>query len=272
MPELPDVESYRITLTSFLPGARILDVEVRDASVLRNVSAQDFRNQMIGAIFQTPRRQGKWLVLPTEGPTMLIHNGMTGHPYFIPVGTRASVSGCGHRDDRLVVSTERGQLHYADLRKLRGVWLVEGDDAVAALIGKQGPDALGISAVAFVTALQSRRGALKTVLMNQQVIAGLGNMLSDEVCWRARLHPNQAINTLRSEELSELYRVLKRTIRAAVKRGHIPRDSSWLSSARDRDDARCPRCRTPLRHSRIGGRTSIWCPHCQPEDMSSRAG
>ena len=92
MPELPDIESYRITLTRYLPGARIVDVEVRDASVLRNISAQDFRNQMIGAIFQTPRRQGKWSVLPTDGPTMLIHNGMTGHPYFIPAGTRASVS------------------------------------------------------------------------------------------------------------------------------------------------------------------------------------
>jgi formamidopyrimidine-DNA glycosylase len=264
MPELPDVEGYRIALAEHLPGTRVRDVQVRDAGVLRNATAEAFRDGLIGSVFRTPRRQGKWLALPTDGPTVLIHNGMTGHPYFTNTGSGDSEGTAIDRDDRLVITTERGQLHYADLRKLRGIWILEGDAAIVAVIGEQGRDALDISAAAFLAALRGRRGALKTVLMNQQVIAGLGNMLSDEICWRARLHPAQVTNTLADDELRGLHRVMRRTLRAAVKRGRIPRAPSWLSSTRDRDAAPCPRCRTGLQRSRIGGRTSIWCPHCQP--------
>jgi formamidopyrimidine-DNA glycosylase len=102
------------------------------------------------------------------------------------------------------------------------------------------------------------------VLMNQQVIAGLGNMLSDEICWRARIHPARTVTTLDDEELRRLHLAMRRSLRSAVKVGRIPRTRTWLSSARDRDPAPCPRCRTMLRRSPIGGRTSIWCPNCQP--------
>ena len=270
MPELPDVEGYRIALAAQLPSTRVREVQVLDAGVLRNATAEAFRDGLIGARFQVPRRQGKWLELPTDGPTVLMHNGMTGHPYFTETSTGDDAIDLD-RHDRLVISTERGQLHYADLRKLRGVWMVDGEVAVAAVIGAQGPDALEVPAGVFLAALQSRRGAVKTVLMNQQVIAGLGNMLSDEICWRARLHPAQVTSTLSDDELRELYRVLQGTLRGAVKRGQIPRTPSWLNSTRDRDDAPCPRCRALLRRSRIGGRTSIWCPHCQPEPSTRRS-
>jgi formamidopyrimidine-DNA glycosylase len=130
--------------------------------------------------------------------------------------------------------------------------------------GAQGPDALTLSARTFRAALRDRRGALKPTLMNQQVLAGLGNMLSDEICWRARLHPARAVSSLGDDDLRDLHQVMLRTLRAAVKAQRIPRARTWLSSARGVADAACPRCRTRLQHTTIGGRTSIWCPYCQP--------
>lgn len=181
MPELPDVEGFRRELGKTLPGRRIRHVAVRDPGILRNTTARGLARRLDGRRFATPRRHGKWLILPTDGPTLLVHSGMTGHPYYAandaePVGY-----------ERLVVSLDKGELRYADLRKLRGVWLADGDDDVADVMGPQGPDALGISLRAFRDVLDGRSGRLKPTLMNQSVIAGLGNLLTDEICWRARV-------------------------------------------------------------------------------------
>ena len=91
--------------------------------------------------------------------------------------------------ERLVISLDRGELRYADLRKLRGIWLAADDDETAEVMGKQGPDALGLDLPSFRRALQGRRGALKPALMDQSVVAGLGNLLTDEILWQARLPP-----------------------------------------------------------------------------------
>jgi formamidopyrimidine-DNA glycosylase len=260
MPELPDVEGYRVTLAAYLPEARVRDAKVLDAGVLRNATAEAFRDQLVGCRFGQPERRGKWLVLPTDGPMLLIRNGMTGHPYFKPAGVHPET----HPHDRLVIGTDHGELRYADLRQLRGVWILPSHADITDVIGEQGPDALGISTAGFRAALRGRRGAVKTVLMNQHVLAGLGNMLSDEICWRAGLHPGRPATSLDDQEMRQLHRVMQHTLRTAVRHQQIPRTRNWLNSARDRNPAPCPRCRTPLRRSAIGGRTSIWCPFCQP--------
>ena len=183
MPELPDVEGFRRALAESLPGRRIRDVDVRDAGILRNTTTQKLARDLVGHRFGRPRRHGKWLILPTDGPTLLIHNGMTGHPYFATAG--APEEG----QERLVISLDRGQLRYSDLRKLRGVWLAADDKQSARILGDQGPDALEISAETFRETLAGRRGALKSALMDQSVLAGLGNMLTDEVLWQAQTEP-----------------------------------------------------------------------------------
>jgi formamidopyrimidine-DNA glycosylase len=261
MPELPDVEGYRIALADRLLGRRVRGVRVLDVGVLRNASAEAFQGRLIGARFQDVHRHGKWLMLATDGPVLLIHNGMTGRPYFLEAGCASPPQ--TDRNDRLIICTDHGELRYADLRKLGGVWILDGDAEIAAVTGAQGPDALTVSATVFRAALRGRRAALKPTLMNQQVIAGLGNMLSDEICWRARLHPARAVSGLGEDDLRELHQVMQRTLRAAVKARRIPRTRAWLNSARGIPDAACPRCRTRFQHTTIGGRTSIWCPRCQ---------
>jgi formamidopyrimidine-DNA glycosylase len=260
VPELPDVEGYRRALSLVLPGHRIVRVRVGDAGIIRNRTPDQFARELLGQRFGEPSRRGKWLILPTDGPSVAVHSGLTGRPYF------ADSDKQGDRYDRLVITTDNGQLRYADLRKLRGVWLADDDDELEGVIGLQGPDALALTPAQFADRLRGRRGRLKPVLMDQSVLAGLGNMLSDEICWRARVHPATAVATLTSSELRRVGDEMRTALRSAVRAGHIPRTRGWLNSRRaDPDPAPCPRCATALCRSRIGGRTSLWCPHCQPE-------
>lgn len=258
MPELPDVEGFRRELSNTLPGRRVRGVDVLDSGVLRNTSARTLARKLTGHRFEKPRRHGKWLILPTDGPTLLVHSGMTGHPYF------ASSGDDDEGQERLVIVLDRGELRYADLRKLRGVWLADDDDEVAAVMGEQGPDALSMDLRAFTAALRGRRGALKSVLMDQSVLAGLGNLLTDETCWRAKVNPSMTVADLDSDEMRRLHGAMKRTLRTAVRHGCVPRLRGWLTGVRDDPDPSCPRCGTRLGRRRISGRTSLWCPNCQP--------
>jgi formamidopyrimidine-DNA glycosylase len=259
VPELPDVEGYRRELARHLPGHRILGIQILDGGVLRNRTPIQFTRQLTGRRFAEPDRAGKWLILPTDGPTVLIHSGMTGRPYFADPENELAPH------DRLVITTDNGQLRYTDLRKLRGVWLAVSESEAADVVGLQGHDAFRISVADFIVALRRRRGQLKPALMDQAVIAGLGNMLSDEICWRAHLHPARSVHELTDHDLERLHAQMSAVLRTAVRRGQIPRTATWLNSRRDHPDPTpCPRCGTTICRTRIGGRTSLWCPHCQP--------
>ena len=259
MPELPDIEGYRRMIEQQFVGAQVRNVHVLDAGVVRNATPEALRVRLLGRTIVTAQRRGKWLLIATTGPTLLIHSGMTGRLYVTDVGD-ARVD----RYDRVVVTIDSHDLHYADLRKLRGLWLVDDEHEVAAIIGRQGPDALDLSAPAFRAALEGRRIPVKSALMNQQVISGLGNMLSDEILWRAHLNPARPVDSLGDDDVRRLHQATQRTVRAAAEQGRIPRTRTWLSSTRNAHLAACPRCRTTLTRTSIGGRTSIWCPHCQP--------
>jgi formamidopyrimidine-DNA glycosylase len=251
------VEGFRDELARSLPGRRVKHVEVRDAGVLRNTTPRAFSRNLAGRRFGEPRRHGKWLILPTDGPFLLVHSGMTGHPYYAL--DRADEKGY----ERLVITLDRGELRYADLRKLRGVWLAPSDDDVASVMGRQGPDALGLDLRRFRGALRGRRGRLKPTLMDQSVIAGLGNLLVDEICWQARLPPARPAASLDDDDLRLLHATMRRVLRTSVRHARVPGLPRWLTGVRDEPDPSCPRCGTGLSRGRIGGRTSVWCPRCQ---------
>jgi formamidopyrimidine-DNA glycosylase len=257
VPELPDVEGFRRELARSLPGRRVRRIEVRDAGVLRNTTSRALSRNLVRRQFGEPRRHGKWLILPTDGPVLLVHSGMTGHPYYASDGDDEK----GY--ERLVIMLDRGQLRYADLRKLRGVWLTADEHDAASVMGKQGPDALALDLRGFREALRGRRGALKPTLMDQSVIAGLGNLLVDEICWQARLNPGCAVTGLDDDDVRLLHATMKRVLRTSVRHGRVPGLARWITGSRDEPDPSCPRCGTRLSRGRFGGRTSVWCPQCQ---------
>ncbi|MEU6653103.1 DNA-formamidopyrimidine glycosylase family protein [Streptomyces sp. NPDC046900] len=261
MPELPDVDGFRQVLESCAKGRAIRRVDVRDTGVLHGVGVRRLRDALEGRRFTEPERRGKWLLAHTGGPTLLLHFGMTGRLL------------CARPDDAVephdrVLFTLSGdrQLRFRDQRKLQGLWLADDDSGVARLLERQGPDALTVDREEFEDALSSRRGHLKTTLTDQSVLAGLGNLLADEILWRARLHPGTRAGDLTEIERRDLYTGMRRTLRSAVTAGCVPPRDSWLTGHRDDPDPMCPRCGAHLRRTRMAGRGTVWCPRCQPDE------
>lgn len=254
MPELVDVEGFRRVLAEHATGRRVVDVDVRDSGVLRGTSAGTLRSCLVGRRFAQPWRHGKWLIAPTDGPAVAVHFGMTGS---------LVADGSVHRHDRVVFALKGAELRYRDMRKLTGLHLARRERDVAGLLADLGPDALRVSAAEFARRLRSRRRQLKPALMDQSVVAGLGNLLVDEILWRARLHPQRGLTELDRGALSRLHTRMRWVLHTAAPLGRVPARSSWLTSHRDQDGARCPRCATVLEHARVGGRATVWCPSCQ---------
>ena len=262
MPELPDVEGARREMGKHLRGRTVRRVEVLDPGIVHGITPQGLAEALAGRRFATPRRHGKWLLLPTDGPILLVHNGMTGCIYVTSDGT-------GRPYDRLVVDLDRGQLRYADLRKLQGIWLVHQEAEIEQVTGALGPDALHLTTEALARQLSGRQGRLKPTLTDQAVLAGLGNMLSDEICWRSRLHPGLRVNSLDRTDIHRLSHSMQRVLATAVRHGCIPHLRGWLTRVRTEHHPTCPRCAAPLERSRINGRATVFCPR---EQTLSRSG
>jgi formamidopyrimidine-DNA glycosylase len=258
VPELPDVEGFRRTFAEHAAGRVVRRVLVKDPGILRNTTAHILDRALRGRRFEDPARHGKWMVCRTDGPAVLIHFGMTGQ-----VGWAEGPAG-RHRHDRVVFVLDRGELRYRDMRKLRGLWLAHDEEEVAAILRPLGPDALDVSGGAFRRVLRGRRGRVKAVLMNQQVLAGIGNLLADEVLWHAGVHPAARVEDLSEEDVDRLHRELRRVLRASLRHHRIPSGRGWLLRVRGWPGATCPRCGTKLARSEVGGRTTYACPACQP--------
>jgi formamidopyrimidine-DNA glycosylase len=259
VPELPDVEGFRIELAETLPGRTIGRVRVDDAGVLRNTTSRSFQRALRGRTFREPGRHGKWLLLPTDRQVLVVHSGMTGRPYYAPAGAD------GQRFDRVTLELDDGEFRFNDLRKLRGLWLAPDEDGVRRIIGESGPDALGLTTNEFARALTGLRRALKPALMDQTVIAGLGNLLVDEIAWQARIAPARGCAELDETDLSRLGTTMRRVLRTSVRHRRVPPLRGWLTGVRDEEHPACPRCGTELRSRRMNGRRTLWCPRCQPE-------
>jgi formamidopyrimidine-DNA glycosylase len=259
MPELPDVEAARQSAAQHV-GAEILDVAVADASVLRNATPSQVRRAWRARRLAAARRHGKWLTIDTTGPSLVIHLGMTGQLQWCAPDVEPD------RFERLRLHTDSGDLRFADRRKLGGVWLARTSAEIDDLYAGLGPDAATITCADLRARLERTSRPVKVALMDQALVAGLGNMLSDEVLWRAHLHPLTPANDLTAKESGQLCRALTTALRQSVRAGRIPRTKRWLSSQRAAEAPACPRCAAPLEWSRVNGRSALWCPRCQPPD------
>jgi formamidopyrimidine-DNA glycosylase len=257
MPELPDVEGFRRYFKRHAEGRRIESIRA-DKDIVRNSTPQKLRKALPGGRFASPDRHGKWLICPADSQSLLLHFGMTGSLVWSRNGSQQ------HAHDRLSIHFDDGVLRYRDMRKLGGAWLVErgGEDTI---IGRLGPDAWAVSKEDFTQLLQNHRRSIKPALMDQEVIAGLGNLTVDETLFHARLNPKRSIASFTAKETGTIYRKMRHVLRASIGEGLVPAKRSWITAQRRRDGV-CPRCGHDLDRGVVGGRTTYWCPWCQPAD------
>src|SRR5215207_1423235 len=217
MPELPDVEVFKRYVNSTSLHQKIESVEVHNSKVLGSVSASKLQSTLKGRMFESTRRHGKNLFVELDdGGWLLMHFGMTGRLKY-----------CKDMDqdpphDRFLISFEN-QYHLAfDCQRLLGNVDLIGD--LEKFIGekKLGPDLLELDSVSFRGRFGGRKGAVKSALMNQQAVAGVGNIYSDEILFQARIHPGTRIERLDDAALEKLFRETRRVLKAAIERGADP--------------------------------------------------
>ncbi|MBI4261494.1 MAG: Fpg/Nei family DNA glycosylase [Actinobacteria bacterium] len=260
MPELPDVEEYRRFFARHAAGRSVRRVVVPDATIVRNATPRALDRALRGRTFEEPDRHGKWLVAWTDGPALLLHFGMTGDLVWSAIEPER------HRHDRVILELDGGdELRYRNMRKLGGAWLAHDPDEAVAAMGSLGPDALAVKRREFHERLSRRRGQAKAVLMDQRFMAGLGNLLVDELLWQTRIHPRRRVETLDDTERDRLYETMRWILRRWVAGyGRVPRRGEWLIAVRDAGGP-CPRCGGPLARITAAGRTTWLCPTCQPD-------
>jgi len=259
MPELPDVEGFRAYIERTSLHKTIEKVDVRSPEILRGVSANKLVRMLKGRRLESTRRHGKYLFVQLDGGWWLLyHFGMTGQPrYFKDMSDDP-------RYDRVLISFTNGfHLAYDCQRKLGAVGVTESVDEFIRE-RKLGPDALDVDFAAFTEALHGRRGMIKSALMNQHILAGIGNIYSDEILFQARIHPITRVKYLSEKRLRELFDSMRRVLTAGI--DHTVRSKalpdSYLLSHRGEGEM-CPGCGCKVEKLRISGRTAYYCPECQ---------
>jgi formamidopyrimidine-DNA glycosylase len=257
VPELPDVEGFRRYLAKHAQGKRIKRVDVLDSEIVRNRTPQTLGRALHGHRFAAPQRHGKWLIAPVGEVQLLLHFGMTGALHWAPAREDR------HRHDRVVFECAGGELRYNNMRRFGGVWLARDERERSSVTGPLGPDAASLDRDGFEALLSRRRGGVKAALMDQRLLAGVGNLLSDEILWRARINPGTPVGKLTPTRRNRLYEALHAAVGESSRYGRVPHGRRWLTRVRDDRQAVCPRCSTRLRHGTVAGRSACWCPRCQ---------
>jgi formamidopyrimidine-DNA glycosylase len=262
VPELSDVEVFKRYLDSTSLHQDIEKIEVKNGKVLGGVSAGGLQRRLEGRKFESTRRHGKYLFVELDdGEWLLLHFGMTGDlKYYKDQGEEPT-------HVRVLFSFRNGyHLAFDDQRLFGKVDLIEDPDAFVEE-KKLGLDPLDLDFPAFRERLEGRRGEIKATLMNQQVLAGIGNIYSDEILFQVRLHPRTSIRRLDGDALHDLHEQTGRVLHAAIEReanpGGLP-DSFLLSHRREGED--CPRGNGKIQKTKAAGRTAYYCPACQPKD------
>ena len=261
MPELPEVETARRLIADEALHRRIADVDDSDTFVCRPHAPGELRAALTGRTLTTARRRGKtmWCETSQDGPDLGIHLGMGGRIVVTSSGGQAAEGGGPRRRDaqprkaewdRFTLSfADGGSLVLFDKRRLGRVRL--NPDA-----GALGPDAAEVTPAQFRALITTGAVAAKARLLDQSRIAGVGNLLADEILWEAGVSPAARTDRLRPADADRLYQALVSALESAIARGGV--HTGDVIAAR-RPGGSCPRCGAEMRHGTVGGRSTWWC-------------
>jgi len=273
MPELPEVETVVRGLQKALPGRRIVDVRLGQTDFMEDPAALE--RELPGSLILAVRRYGKFIVVDLENsvasshkPFLLIHLGMTGQLTTCPPD--APVAPHTHA----FFALDNGQeLRYKDPRRFGSMQFVAEENGSP--LSGLGIDPLEANEREFLAQLRGRRARIKALLLDQSVLRGMGNIYTDESLWRARLHPARLASGLKEAELRRLYGAVQSILKEAIRlRGSSisdyvdcsgqPGEFQLRHRVYQREGEKCFRCKSVIRRATVAGRSSHFCPHCQP--------
>lgn len=260
MPELPDVEVFRQYMDATSLHQKIYGIEVENDRVLQDISSSGLGRKLKGHSFNKTKRHGKHMFACVDGEFwIMFHFGMTGFlKYFKNNEGRPEHT-------RVLFNFENGyHLAYDNQRMLGKVQIVKN---AADYIRKNdlGSDALDLSLNAFQILIKGRRGAVKTSLMNQSVVAGIGNIYSDEILFQAKIHPKTLVKHLSKPQIKILHEKMFYVLEAAIKAKADPDEfpDNFLIPNRVEDQS-CPRCGGKIKKIKLNNRGTYFCIKCQP--------
>jgi formamidopyrimidine-DNA glycosylase len=274
VPELPEVESVRVQLVPALTGRRFERVDIHDPRLVRPYEPAEVAAELEGERVAAVERRGKYLIVQFEsGRVLLIHLRMTG-------SLRHSSTGLAEDPyRRAVVRLDNGSdVAYRDVRRF-GTWLLlepgELEPYLSSRVGEEPLDAL-FTAARLGQRLARRHAPIKSVLLDQRTLAGLGNIYVDEALWRARINPLRPAATIDRNELRRLHRAIRTALAFGIARqGSTLRDYALPDGGSGsmqnefkvygRAGEPCDRCGTPIAKTRVAGRGTWFCPTCQPQ-------
>jgi len=272
MPELPEVEIARRLIADVALGRRIVGVDDADTFVCRPHTPGELRAALTGRMLTAAHRRGKTMWCETSdvdslagsdgprGPDLGIHLGMSGR--IVVTAKDGWVAEGGDppgRDaqprraewDRFTLEfADGGRLALFDKRRLGRIVLNPDIDAL-------GPDAAEVTPAQFRALITKGRVAVKARLLDQSKMAGIGNLLADEILWQAKISPATPVNRLQRKDVDRLYRVLRSVLAAALAAGGGAHTGDVIAARRP--GGSCPRCGAEMAHGTVGGRSTWWC-------------
>ncbi|MDD4930798.1 MAG: DNA-formamidopyrimidine glycosylase [Candidatus Colwellbacteria bacterium] len=290
MPELPEVESTVRGLSPLIVGRKIVSVWSDAPKLIRSGTFADFKDNIRGRKVVSISRRAKNILIGLDGGyTLLIHLKMTGHlmvgrwSFLKDKGREiAKTDSSGAMSDKvnnyvhvIFVLDDGNMLALSDLRKFAKVSLGKTEELFyKEKLDQIGPEATDIPLLDFEKALKSSKRSIKQVLLDQEKIAGIGNIYSDDILWKARIHPLRPSISLTSTEIKAIYKAMREILNIAIKlRGTSISDYRDVRGEKGgygpkrlvyrRDGEPCKRCGTPITKLKVGGRTARFCPSCQ---------
>jgi formamidopyrimidine-DNA glycosylase len=276
VPELPEVEVVRRDLERDVVGKRIKEVQVRLPRIIRrHATRKEFADALVGAKITRVDRRGKYLLCHLDRGTVLVmHLGMSGRV------ERASARKATEKHTHVVIKFHQGsELRFIDLRQFGELFVTPGTglDGVRELQHiALDPLADSFTWQLFSEIVSARRMKLKSLLMEQKFISGIGNIYSDEILWTSGLRHDRLSDSLTSQEIRRLYRAMQEVLQEGIRHGGVSLEDETYRNlygktgefqkhlkAYGQEGKPCRRCRTPVVRERWGNRSTYFCPQCQ---------
>lgn len=276
MPELPEVEYVARQLRETLVGARIMRTEVLWPRAVSQITPEELMARLAGRRVLAVGRRAKYLLVTLDnGESLVIHRRMSGNLLLARAGEAAPYT-------RVALTLSNGRrLLFTDPRKFGRITVVAPED-LPKFFNRLGPEPLDADFTADMLAerLAGRHRAIKAALLDQAVVAGLGNIYADEALYRARIHPLRSVATLTTDEIAALHEGIQGALRTGIEHGGTtfgrhrglydePGSNLEHIEVYRHTGQPCPRCGTPISRIRVAQRSAHFCPQCQPSPESA---